>query len=122
MHIKRTLQNGYVTNGNIWTIDETLFNENRRLFLPINLKTRTMSGYIIYKNFLNEDILIDWYDKLFFQNQRNNPTIIHSDNEPIFSLKLIVYFLSSRNIKQSFTLDNKNQNQVSESVNERIKR
>jgi len=102
------LKNRYVTDGNIWTIDETIFNENTRLFLAINLKTRAIVGYIIYKNFLNEDILIELYNKLFSQNKGNNPTIIHPDNEPIFSSKLIVDFLSNRNIKQFFTLSNKN--------------
>lgn len=83
------------------------FNENTKLFLAINLKATAILGYIIYNNFLNEDVLIELYDKLFSQNKENNPTIIHSDNEPIFSSKLIIYFLSNRNIKQSFTLNNK---------------
>ena len=42
-------------------------------------------------------------------------------NEPIFSSKLILYFRSRGNIKQSFTLDNKNQNPVSELINKRTK-
>ena len=51
----------------------------------------------------------------------NNPIIIHSDNEPIFSSQTILDLLSSKEIKVSYTLANKNQNQVSEGVNERIK-
>lgn len=78
------LQNRSLTDGNIETIDETIFNESRTLFLIINLKTRAIVGYIIYRNFLNEDIIMELYDKLFFQNQSNNPILIHSDNEPIF--------------------------------------
>ena len=30
------LKNRYVTDGNIWTIDETIFNKNTKLFLIVN--------------------------------------------------------------------------------------
>jgi transposase InsO family protein len=110
-----------VTDGNIWTIDETIFNNKTKLFLVINLKTRAIVGYAIYNNYLNEEILIELYEEIFSQNSTNNPIIIHSDNEPVFSSQTVLDLLSSKEIKVSYTLANKNQNQVSESINERIK-
>lgn len=41
------LQNRYVTDGKIWTVDETLGSEKISLFLLTNLKTRTILGYIL---------------------------------------------------------------------------
>lgn len=49
------------------------------------------------------------------------PVLIHSDSEPAFSSKKIRTFLQESNIELFLTLGNKNQNQVSESINERIK-
>lgn len=60
------LQNRYLTDVNIRTIDETIFNESTILFSVVNLKTRAIVGYVIYRNFLNEDIIMELYDKLFF--------------------------------------------------------
>ena len=31
-----SIRNRYVTDGNIWTIDETIFNKNTKLFLIVN--------------------------------------------------------------------------------------
>lgn len=115
------LKNRYVTDGNIWTIDETTFNDKTKLFLVVNLKTRAIVGYSIYRNSLNEDIILELYKQIFAQNPINNPIVIHSDNEPVFSSQILLDFLSSKEIKVSFTLAYKNQNQVSESINERIK-
>ena len=115
------LKNRYVTDGNIWTIDETIFNKNTKLFLIVNIKTRAIVGYSIYKNYLTEEILIELYEEIFSNNSINNPIVIHSDNEPTFSSQLLLDFLFSKRVKVSFTLANKNQNQVSESINERIK-
>lgn len=109
------------TSQQIWTINETIFNIDTKLFLVINLKTKIIVGYIIYKKPLNEDILIELYDQIFKHYKNNNPIIIHSDNEPVFSSNNLVEFLASKKIKISFTRSNKNQNQVSESINERIK-
>lgn len=90
------LQNRYITDGNIWTIDETIFNNNTRLFLVVNIKTRAIVGYIIYKSYLNEEILIELYEKIFLHNKLNNPTIIDSDNEPVFSSKTLLKFLAEK--------------------------
>ena len=115
------LKNRYVTDGNIWIIDETIFNENTKLFLIINLKTRAIIRFIIYKNNLNEDILIELYNQIFYQYSENNPIIVHSDNEPIFKSDNILELIADRGIEPSFTGAKKNQNQVSEAINERIK-
>lgn len=61
------------------------------------------------------------YEEIFSNNALSNPIIIHSDNEPIFKSQSLLDFLSSKQVEVSFTLANKNQNQVSESINERIK-
>lgn len=115
------LKNRYITDGNIWTVDETIFNKKTKLFLIVNLKTRAIIGFIIYQNNLNEDIIIELYKTIFNQYGENNPIILHSDNDPIFKSDNILQFLANRGIEVSFTGGNKNQNQVSEAINERIK-
>lgn len=115
------LRNPYITDGNTWTIDETIFNKNTKLFLIVNIKTRAIVGYSIYKKSLTEEIIIEFYEEIFLKNSIDNPIVIHSDNEPTFKSQTLLDFLSSKNIKVSFTLANKNQNQVSESINKRIK-
>lgn len=113
------LKNRYVTDGNIWTIDETIFNIDTKLFMVINLKTRTILGSILHRNILNEELIIELYQELF--NQYNNPIAIHSDMEPAFSSTLVRNFLKKEGVEISSTIGTKNQNQVSESINERIK-
>jgi transposase InsO family protein len=85
----------------------------------INLKTRAILGYILHQNILNEKLIIGLYQKLF--NQYNNPIAIHSDMEPAFSSTLVRNFLKKEGVEISSTIGAKNQNQVSESINERIK-
>lgn len=113
------LKNRYLTDCNIWTIDETIFNIDTKLFMIINLKTRAILGYILHKSILNEELIIELYQKLF--NQYNNPIVIHSDMEPAFSSTLVRNFLKKEGVGISSTTGAKNQNQVSESINERIK-
>lgn len=113
------LKNRYLTDGNIWTIDETIFNIDTKLFMIINLKTRAILGYILHQSILNEELIIELYQKLF--NQYNNPIVIHSDMEPAFSSTLVRNFLKKEGVEISSTTGAKNQNQVSESINERIK-
>jgi hypothetical protein len=36
------LENRYVTDGNVWTVDETIFNDETKLFLVVSLKTRAI--------------------------------------------------------------------------------
>ena len=74
------LKNRYLTDGNIWTIDETIFNKNTKLFLIVNIKTRVIVGYSIYKNYLTEEILIELYEEIFSNNSINNTMVIYYDN------------------------------------------
>lgn len=117
------LENRYVTDGNIWTVDETIFNNTTKLFLVINLKTRAILGYILYQDTLGDDNIIELYSKLLNCYNNNNPIIIHSDTEPAFTSKKVELFLKNQEpkIEVSITLGRKNQNQVSESINDRIK-
>ena len=55
------------------------------------------------------------------QNRSVTDGNIWTIDEPIFSSKLILDFRSRGKIKQFFTLDNKNQNPVSELINKRTK-
>ena len=94
------LKNRYVTDGNIWTIDETIFNSSTRLFLVINLKTRAIVGYIFFKNYLNDEILIELYEKIINQAPANKPNIIHSDNDPTFSSSKVIKYLSDNRFQR----------------------
>lgn len=55
------------------------------------------------------------------QNRSVTDGNIWTIDEPIFSSKLILDFRLRGKIKQFFTLDNKNQNPVSELINKRTK-
>lgn len=55
------LQNRYVTDGSIWTIDETIFNNNIKLFMLVHLKIRAILGYILHQDSLNDEIIIELY-------------------------------------------------------------
>lgn len=48
-----------MTDGNIWTVDETIFNEESAVFLVISLKTRAILGYIQSQSCKNEDLIIE---------------------------------------------------------------
>ena len=74
------LKNRYLTDGNIWIIDETIVNKNTKLFLIVNIKTRAIVGYSIYKNYLTEEIFIELYEEIFLNNSINNPMVIYYNN------------------------------------------
>lgn len=61
------------------------------------------------------------YHQILSPYKKNNPIIIPSDNELVFSSENLIKFLDSKEIKVSLTLGNKNQNQLSEAINDRIK-
>lgn len=116
------LDNRYVTNGNIWTVDETSFNEETKLFLVVSLKTRAILGYIQGGNCQNEYMIIELYKRILDEYEFSGPPcVIHSDMEPAFHSKNIREFLGEHNVHVSITKGVKYQNQVSEAVNSRIK-
>jgi len=116
------LDNRYVTDGNIWTVDETIFNEETKLFLVVSLKTRTILGYIQAKNCQNEDSIIELYKRILDEYEFSGPPcVIHSDMEPAYHSKNVSEFLGDHNVHVSITKGVKYQNQVSESINSRIK-
>ena len=117
------LNNRYVTDGNIWTIDETMFNDNVFVFLVINIKTRAILGYIIGHKKASEGYIKELYkiilDNYPFKDQ--SPLIIHSDAEDEYFSTHLVKFFKEENIDISVGISDKHQNQVSEAVNNRIK-
>jgi len=58
------LQNRYLTDGNIWTLDETFFSEKISLFLVISLKTHTILGYILDSRFVTGHYVVEFYKKM----------------------------------------------------------
>lgn len=115
------INNRYITDGNIWTIDETIFNDTTKLFLMVSLKTRAILGYIIHEDNINDDLIIELYQKVLDRYHNESVLIIHSDTEPKFRSNRIKDFLEEEIIKISTTKGSKNQNQVSEAINESIK-
>ena len=117
------LENRYVTDGNIWTVDTTIFNDNTHLFMVVNLKTRTIVGYILNNESVNDDYVIELYEKICakYESNQGNPIIIHSDAEPAFSSEKIIKFLKPKNITISTTAGKTKRNQVSESTNHQVK-
>lgn len=115
------LENRYVTDGDIWTVDETIFNSETMLYLVINIKTRAILGYILHNDCKNDDLIIELYEKILQQYKFNKPVFVHSDTEPEFTSKKVREYLDKKGIKVSTTKGKKNQNQLSESINEQIK-
>ena len=117
------LQNRSITDGNIWTLDNTFFSKKIRLFLVINFKTDAILGYILHQDVIGDDIIIELYQKLLECYRDNNPIVIHSDTESAFTSEKVQKFLNDQDpkIEISLTKGEKRQNQVSESLNERIK-
>jgi len=111
------LQNRYVTDGNIWTVDETLFSDKYSLFFVVNLKTRTILGYILGQQRANDIYIIELYSKILENyNFEQNPTIVHSDLAPEYSSPKVKRFFEENRIKLSLSSGQKHQNQVSESI------
>ena len=80
------LQNKYVTDGNIWTVDETILNLNISLFLVINLRTRAILGSIITHKNLHDTYILELYSKILDNyTAEQNPLFIHSDLAPEYS-------------------------------------
>jgi len=90
------LNNRYVTDGNIWTVDETIFNSDTKLFMAVNLKTRHILGYILHQDKIESDLLIEFYNQMFENSSNNCPIIIHSDNEPAFINEKVKIFLANQ--------------------------
>lgn len=53
------LENRYVTDGNIWSADETIFNSETALFLVVNNQTRAILGYILHTDCKHEDLILE---------------------------------------------------------------
>ena len=116
------LENRYVTDGVIWTVDETIFNKETKLFLVVSLNTRAILGYIQGKNCRNDDLVIELYKKILDEYEfPSKPCFVHSDLEETYHSKKVQQFLSNQGIYISTTEGVKNQNQLSESINNRIK-
>ena len=67
------LKNRYVTDGNIWTVDETIFNSDTKLFMIVNLKTWAILGYILHQDTLGDDIIIELYHQILKCYKNNTP-------------------------------------------------
>jgi len=104
-------------------VDETFFSEKISLFLVINLKTRIIFGYIIRHKPVTSSYIIELYNKILFNYKVDqNPHFIHSDLKyKYYRLLEIEKFFAEEQIKISLALGAKHQNQVSESVNDKIK-
>jgi len=116
------LENRYVTDGVIWTVDETIFNSETRLFLVVSLNTRAILGYIQGNNCRNDDLVIELYKEILDEYEfPSKPCFVHSDMEETYHSENVQKFLSNKGIYISTTEGAKNQNQLSESINNRIK-
>lgn len=127
----------YITNNDEWCMDETFLSTKYALAIIINLKTRCIVGYslkrivpenqnkvitnnnVSYHVGLNSDDILDLYINVC--EAYGYPILIHSDNNPTYMSDNIKQYLKDNNIKYSHTGADKHNNQVSESVNSRIK-
>ena len=79
--------------------------------------TRAILGYILHQNYLNDDIVIELYHQILKDYKINNPIVRNSERGAAFSSDKVLDFLKTKEVEISLTLD---QNQVSESIHERI--
>lgn len=113
----------YITDGNIWCIDETFFNSQFCVFLVVTLKTRAILGFIISPlHPITDDDIIELYS-LILDNyeEKNFPLCIHSDAAPKYKSKKLIKFLTDKGIETSQTVAEARENQVIEGINDRIK-
>lgn len=117
------LQNRYVTDGNIWTVDETFFSKEIFLFLVINLKTRAILGYILGHKTVTSYYIVELYKNILSNYKIDQkPHFVHSNlNDEYYKKPEIEKFFKEEQIKVSLAFGDKHQNQVSESVNDKIK-
>ena len=119
------LKNRYVTDGNIWTVDETIFNNEVFVFLVINIKTKAILGYVLGQKNISGYYMAELY-KLILDNyplKDQSPLIVHSDSENEYFTSHIIELFKEENIQVSVSVSvaDKHQNQVSEAVNNQIK-
>jgi integrase len=116
------LQNRYVTDGNIWTVDETFFSEKISLFLVINLKTRAILGYVLGHQVVTDHYVAELY-KTILDNYHvgQSPLIIHSDLKTEYTGPEVKKVFAEENIEVSSAIGDRHQNQVSETINDKIK-
>lgn len=75
------------------------------LVLVVNLKTRAIIGYIFDSDCKNEDLIIEFYQKILEQyDRRQKPIFIHFDLEPAFISDKVCNFLKENNIDISSTI------------------
>jgi integrase len=117
------LQNRYVTDGNIWTVDDTFFTENICLFVVLNLKTRAILGFVLGHEETTSHYIVELYEEILNNyNLQQKPLFIHSDlGREYYDRKPIRDFLERQEIAVSLAAGDRHQNQVSESINNRIK-
>lgn len=88
----------------------------------ISLNTQAILGYIQGSDCRNDDLIIELYQKILDNYLfASNPCFVHSDMEEAYHTEKVQQFLSKQNIYISVSKGAKNQNQVSEAVNNRIK-
>ena len=119
--IQNLIKNQYITNGTVWTVDETFFGETFILFLIISLKSRAIIGLILSKKRAQEDEILELYELLVQEIKGGTPHIIHSDCALEYQTNKIKQFCKEHNIQMSNSIGSAHQNQVSESVNNVIK-
>lgn len=98
------------------------FSEKIFLFIAINLKTHALLGYILGHQPASSFYIVELYKKILTNyNVNQNSLIIHSDLKVKYTSSEVQKFFAKENIKISVASGKYHQNQVSESVNDKIK-
>lgn len=114
------VNNKYVTNSTVWSVDETFFGPNIVAFLIVAFKSNAIIGYIINSKAVSEEIILELYQETI-AHLDNKPKIIHSDKAKAYQAKIIQTFLQEQNVQLSNACGQSFGNQVSESVNNVLK-
>lgn len=124
---RNLLQNKYLTNEDVLSVDETFLGPIGLTFL-INVSSRMILGYILcnttYCNLEPAD-LIDLIEQLLREKKRAGyPSIhtLHGDKSPLYTDKKFKSLLATNNIGFSWAVGASFQNQISESYNNVLKR
>lgn len=119
--VNNLLQNKYVTDANIWTVDETFFSQAIVVFIAINIKTQAILGRIMSPKPVQDSHIIELYS-IIIEETKQTPIIIHSDLAPEYSTPSIKEFCKNMGIELSLAHGESFQNQVSETINNVFKR
>lgn len=119
--VNNIINNQYVTDSTIWSVDETFYTSKIVVFVAINIKTKAIIGRIFSTKPVQDSHIIELYSLIIEQNNNQKPIIIHSDLAFEYSTDNVKLFCIQNDIQLSLAHSKSFQNQLSESTINQLK-